>query len=138
MTSFSDPYADWLATTPDPFSFGGSSGGTSQQPIPGPYGDIFADLLEEEPEIPFQGALSRAKLTPNQFQTFRNQRENIFKQFQAQLDAQLRQGILPTARFADFVGDFNFEREFERFAPSQRVGGGTRSFAAPIRYDRNR
>jgi len=125
-TSWGDPYADWLGgdgldafqTAPlNTFSFGPYSRLPSSQ-------NPFGDFLEEEPEIPFQGALRRANLTPNQFATFRNQRQNIFNQFLAKLDDQLQQGVLPEDRFSDFVNQFDFTKEFQRFAPGQRAGGG--------------
>lgn len=128
-TPFADPFADW---------WGMQDGwGVGQPPTTNNFtSDILADYLDEEPDIPFQGALSRANLTPNQYQTFRNQRQNIFGQFQAMLDNQLRQGQLPTGRFPDFADQFDFTKEFQRFAPGQRVGGGLGDFAPPVRYGR--
>lgn len=102
-----------------------------------PYGaNPFADFVETEPEIPYQGALSRANLTPNQLRTFRGQRQNIFNQFLSQLDEQMRAGQMPSARFSDFIGDFNFQREYQRFAPSDRPGSGIGRFAPPTRITR--
>ena len=124
MTSFfSDP--DWW----------GSSGWDSLGPAgTAPVDNPFADFLEEEPELPYQAALKKANLTPNQYQTFRNQRQNIFAQFQARLGEQLLQGTLPTERWTDFTGNFDWNKEFERFAPSQRLGGGTGNFGPTMRF----
>ena len=89
----------------------------------------FADILETEQDIPFQGALQRANLTPNQMRQFQNQRGEIFRQFEGLLDQQIRAGLTPDLRFADFMGNFNFGREAFRTPPSQRIGGGTSQFA---------
>ena len=108
--------------------------GTSESLGALPYGaNPFADFLETEPEIPYQGALGRANLTPNQLRTFRGQRQNIFNQFLSQLDEQMRAGQMPSARFSDFIGEFNFPREYQRFAPSDRSGAGISRFAPPTR-----
>ena len=128
-TSFNDPYADWWNTIGGDV---GGGGGGLESFTDNPFGDY----LETEPDIPYQGALAKGNLTPNQFQTFRNQRNTIFGQFQARLMAQFEQGQMPTERFTDFVGNFDFNKEFQRFAPGQRVGGGLGSFAAPVRFGR--
>ena len=133
MTTFSDfdPFADWWNTQGDPQVDGGPSTFTDNP---------FADYLETEPDIPYQGAVAKANLTPNQFQTFRNQRNTIFGQFQARLMEQFQQGQMPTERWTDFSGNFDFNKEFQRFAPGQRagggLGGGLGSFAAPVRFGR--
>lgn len=134
-----DPFFDWYSSQ-NPFRFDDSFAlSTPSAPLPGPFGDLFADVLEEEPEIPFQGALKRANLTPNQFQTFRNQREAITKQFQAQLDEQFRRGMLPTGTATDFFRNFDFGKEFQRFSPSQRIGSGSQRLSPlQIFTDRNR
>jgi hypothetical protein len=89
----------------------------------------FGDILEMEPDIPFQGALQRANLSPNLLQMFQGQRSNLFNQFQGLLDQQMRQGMIPNLRFGDFMGNFDFERESFRTPPSERIGGGTSQFA---------
>jgi hypothetical protein len=96
----------------------------------------FIDFLEEEPDIAFQGALARGNLTPNQYQTFRNQRNTIYGQYQAKLMEQMQKGIMPTERFTDFIGNFDFGKEFQRFGPRQRTGGSIGRFAPPVRYER--
>lgn len=85
--------------------------------------NIFADLLEEEPDIPYFGAVQRAKLNPNQLSYFRTQRQNVFNEFQGLLDQQIRAGLAPSQRFADFVGNYPFKQRFHSQAPSQRIGG---------------
>jgi len=83
----------------------------------------FADLLEGEPEIAFQGALQRAGPTPNLFKQFQGQRNELFNQFQGLLDQQIRQGLTPNLRFADFIGNFDFGRQAFATPPSERPGG---------------
>ena len=94
----------------------------------------FSDLLEDSPDIAFQGALQRGNLTPNLSQQFRGQRENLYNQFQGLLDQQIRQGFAPDLRFGDFIGNFDFGREAFRTPPSQRPGGGTGQFAPPTTF----
>jgi hypothetical protein len=129
----SNPFADFQT---DPF-FDQFGDDFFSSPV-GPASElgVFGDLLEDQPEIPFQGALQRADLTPNLFQQFRGQRENLFNQFQGLLDQQIRQGLTPNVRFADFIGNFNFGRESFRTPPGQRVGGGTSEFAPPTQFSR--
>ncbi len=83
----------------------------------------FIDFLEEEPNLPFQAALQRGNLTPNQLQFFQGQRKNIFDRFEGLLGNQIQQGQLPNLRFNDFINDFDFNREFQLAPPSQRPGG---------------
>ena len=54
----------------------------------------FGFLLDEEPEVPFQGALQRANLSPNLFRMFQGQRSNLFNQFQGLLDQQIRLSLI--------------------------------------------
>jgi hypothetical protein len=128
----------FMAFQSDPFfNFGG---GSPLQPMSAaPVSSIqspFADILETEPDIPFQGALQRGNLTPNQMRQFQNQRGEVFRQFQGLLDQQIRAGLTPDLRFADFMGNFNFGREAFRTPPGQRVGGGTSQFAPKTTFIR--
>ncbi|MFQ6027856.1 MAG: hypothetical protein ACE5Q6_10230 [Dehalococcoidia bacterium] len=84
--------------------------------------DPFLDILEFEPNIAFQGALHRANLTPNLFRRFQSDRNRIFGQYQALLDEQIRAGMLPSARFADFIQNYDFQREAMNLSPSERFG----------------
>ena len=90
----------------------------------------FADFFEEEPEIPFQGALQKANLPFNQRQTFKNKRQEIFNQFQGLLRFD------PTLRFTNLIDAFDFNRESFRTPPGQRVGGGTSQFRPPTTFGR--
>lgn len=96
----------------------------------------FAEFFEQEPEIPFRGAIQRASLSPNQREFFRNQFSTIFGQFQGLLDQQIRAGLTPDARFADFVGNFDFQDEFRSLLPSQRPGLGIANFAPRTTFTR--
>jgi hypothetical protein len=94
----------------------------------------FGFLLEEAPEIPFQGALQRANLSPNLLRMFEGQRSNLFNQFQGLLDQQIRQGMIPNLQFGDFMGNFDFGREAFRTPPGERIGGGTSRFAPRTQF----
>ena len=128
-TSFGsdDPFADW-------WNSGAMPSPSGSNPAAGP--DWATDFLEENPEYPFQGALAKANLTPNQYQTFRNQRDSITKQFMGQLANQLRQGILPTDTATNFFDKFDWAGEFQRLGPNRRFGGDVGAFAPPVRYNR--
>lgn len=92
----------------------------------------FSDLLELEPGIPFQGALSRANLSPNLFRRFQGERERFFGQFQAMLDEQIRSGLAPTGRFADFINQPGFfQQQAAQLSPTQRFGGGSAQRFSP-------
>lgn len=88
--------------------------------------NVFQDFLEEEPNIPFQAALQRGNLTPNQLQFFRNDRKNFFDRFEGLLGQQIQQGQTPNLRFTDFINDIDFNREFQLTPPNQRPGSGNR------------
>ena len=92
----------------------------------------FADLLEFEPEIPFQGALSRANLAPQLFRRFQGQRSRFFGQFLARQDQDIRAGLAPTERVADF---FNrpgfFQEEAFKLSPAERFGPGSAQRFSP-------
>lgn len=96
---------------------------------------LFEDFLEEEPDIPFfgrlfeQGPEGRDLFTPNQQSAFRNQRQQFTDRFLALINEQIQGGELPTARFADFIGDFDFGQEF-----NQQFGPGTAAFAPRTRF----
>lgn len=88
----------------------------------------FADFLEEERNFPFQAALRGQNLTPNQLQFFQNDRKNIFDRFDALLGQDILSGQVPNRRFTDFIGDFDFGREFQLTPQAQRPGGGQQRF----------
>lgn len=96
----------------------------------------FADFLEENPRIPFQGAVQRASLSPNQRNFFRGQFDNIFGQFEGLIDQAIRGGGTPDARVADFFGNFDFQDEFSRLLPTQRPGAGPLNFAPRTTFTR--
>ena len=105
-----------------PTSFGGP-GFSSFDPD-----DDFSVFREQNPEFPFFGALDRANPTPNQRDVFKTRASQICNRFQGRLDARLAAGEVPTETFSDFIGSFNFQREFQnsssfsgRAAPIQRV-----------------
>lgn len=92
----------------------------------------FADLLEFEPEIPFQGALSRANLAPQLFRRFQGQRSRFFNQFLARQDEDIRAGLAPTERFADFINQPGFfQEQANQLSPSERFGFGSAQRFSP-------
>ncbi len=102
---------------------------SNQQP-----NNILGDFLEEEPDIPFFGRLfeqdqGRGRFTPNQQSAFRDQRKQFTDRFLALINEQIQGGELPTARFQDFIGDFDFGQEF-----NQQFGPGTAAFAPRTRF----
>lgn len=96
---------------------------SSTNPAPN---NAFGDILEFETQIPFQGALQRANLTPNLQRKFRGQRDRFFNQFQGLLDQQIRAGQTPDLRFADFAQNIDFRAEAFNESPSQRFGDTSR------------
>ena len=74
-TSFSSPYPDLAGSYPQ------FAGFEQYTPSTGSLNMAFADFLEEEPDIPYFGALQRQNLTPNQADFFRTQRNSIFNQY---------------------------------------------------------
>lgn len=126
-----NPFAEFQG---DPFfSFGTNFGSdiTTTASIDNPFG---GELLEQEPDIAFQGALQRSNPSPNLLRQFQGQRQSLFDQFEGLLERQIRGGELPSLRFADFIGNFNFGREAFRTPPSEREGGGTSQFAPPTQF----
>ena len=128
-----NPFADFQS---DPFFDFGANFFQSQVDPTSQIDSPFADLLEQEPDIPFQGALQRANLTPNLLQQFQGQRSQLFNQFQGLLDQQIRQGLLPNLRFGDFMGNFDFQRESFRTPPSERAGGDVSQFRPRTQFFR--
>jgi len=128
-----NPFADFQSSPF--FDFGADFFGAGPvQPvsnIPNPFG---AELLEQETQIPFQGALQRSNPTPNLLRQFQGQRESLFNQFQGLFDPQIRRGELPSLRFPDFIGNFDFQRQAFATPPDQRPGGGTSQFAPRTQF----
>ena len=145
-------FGGFQSLLPSGFQRGTSPGGFADQPFIMPQQDlfpgigapqgqtqgqtnnIFQDFLEEEPDIPFFGQLfsqqgGRDQFTPNQQAAFRNQRQQFTDRFLAQIFDQIQGGQLPTARFTDFIGDFDFGREF-----NQQFGPQTAQFAPRTRF----
>ncbi len=85
--------------------------------------NVFQDFLEEEPNLAFQSALQRENLTPNQLQFFQNDRKRFFDRFEGLLGQQIQSGQVPNLRFADFIGDVDFNREFQLTPQNRRPGG---------------
>lgn len=126
-----DPFAEFRGTSFGDFSDPSVNFDFNQFTQGGSTADlgIFGDILESQPEIPFQGALQRANLTPNLLQQFQGERRSIFNQFQGFLDQQIQQGLAPSLRFGDFVRNFDFQRESLSRPPSTRFGADVSRFA---------
>tara|TARA_R110001592_G_C12667762_1_gene703180 strand:+ start:106 stop:477 length:372 start_codon:yes stop_codon:yes gene_type:complete len=78
----------------------------------------FSDILEEEPNLAFQGAVNRANMPFNQRQAAQKQRQEIFNRFQG------LQRFDPKLRFTEYMDAFDFGRERFRTPLSQREEGG--------------
>lgn len=115
-----------------------SPGFTTRQPQQQSQGgnpfNPFLDFLEEERNIPFQTALRGSNPTPNQLEFFQNDRKNIFDRFDALLGQDILGGQTPNRRFTDFIGDFDFNREFQLTPQSQRPGGNQQRFNPRTRF----
>ena len=90
----------------------------------------FAGFLDFEPEAAFFSFQPQFGQSQNQQRFFRNRFQEIHHEFLGRLGQQIRGGELPTERFTDFLGDFNFGERFASTAPSLR-GGAPRSLFAP-------
>ena len=96
-------------------------------------GTNFLDFLEQEPRAAFfsdPGFLQQRQKSPRRKRFFENQFSNIHNQFLGALGAQIRGGETPTGRFTDFLGGFDFEREYAGMPPSLR-GDFTMSLLNP-------
>ena len=77
----------------------------------------FSDILEEEPNLAFQGAVNRANMPFNQRQAAQKQRQEIFNRFQG------LQRFDPKLRFTEYIDAFAFGRERFRTPLGQRGEG---------------
>ena len=111
--------------------------GQNVQPLSSLSNSLFAGILDEEPGIPFAGALQRSNLPSNQLDFFRGRLNDTFQQYQGLLDQFIRSGLEPTTQFGDFVGNFDFADAFQRIPSQQRQGIlNTRNFAPPTTFMR--
>ena len=127
--NFNQPFGDpQEGFGSDAFPSFGSGDGTGTfddgtGPIPPRF---FEDKLEDNPSIPFFGALGRFDATPNQRDFFEKDQQRILNQFSGRLDEAIRRGF-PEPLFQDYIRDFDFQRDFNergrggRSAPIQRV-----------------
>ena len=60
------------------------------------------------------------RLDRPQQEFFRRRYSDLYNQFVASQAGELQEGRLPRQRFTDFLGEFDFERYFQSFAPRQR------------------
>tara|TARA_R110002033_G_scaffold92640_1_gene142057 strand:+ start:515 stop:886 length:372 start_codon:yes stop_codon:yes gene_type:complete len=77
----------------------------------------FSDILEEEPNLAFQGAVNKANMPFNHRQAAQKQRQEIFNRFQG------LQRFDPKLRFTEYIDAFDFGRERFRTPLGQRGEG---------------
>ena len=90
---------------------------------------VWADFLEE-PGLGMEAAFFSQAPRFGRSQTQKQFYEGQFRRFQNQFLGSLGQQILggetPTKRFADFVQNIDFDREFRSLPPTQRGAGVSR------------
>ena len=88
----------------------------------------FDDLLETNRELPFLGELQRRGLSSSKRNALWGQFGEIQRNFMGKLGSQILGGNAPTARFADYLKDMDFDREYKMLSPRQRgtFGGSPR------------
>ncbi len=118
-----------------PSNFQSQMFGQQVSPVSQLPNQIYGGILDEEPRIPFFGALQRANLPSNQRDFYKGQFSDIFQQYQGLLDQYIRAGLEPNLRFADFVGNYDFPSAFRNLPIGQRQGiQGTANFAPPTMF----
>ena len=107
---------------------------TNESPWASPFGSgFFDDFLEEQPDFAFNAFLNQGRRSPNQRDFLRSSQSDIFDMFKGQLGQQILGGQAPTARFTDFLKDFDFNNYFMNTPPLQ-AGRGTSRFAPNVRW----
>jgi hypothetical protein len=98
-----------------------ANGGSPKNPYEwGSSDNPFGDFLEYNPNIAYQAHQGSFGQTPSSRNFFQNQFSNIHNQFLGQIGQQILGGQAPTARFTDFLGDFDFQKHAYGFTPGQR------------------
>lgn len=98
-----------------------------------PFGDIFKDILEEQPRAAFFSFQDQFGPSPTQQNFFRNRFQQFHDQFLGTLGQQIRGGQAPTNRFTDFLGGLDFGQIFAQTDPFQRGGPSSALFSPRTR-----
>lgn len=109
----------------------------------GPFGDdqdnlgnINADFLTDPINRGgiFRNALNQANLSPNQTDFFKRRREDIIRQYESTRAnaANAGRNLNSVPEFNEFIGGFDFQREFQNATPQQR--GFTGSLNRGVRF----
>ncbi|KKL66685.1 hypothetical protein LCGC14_2142500 [marine sediment metagenome] len=97
-------------------------------------GDIFRDILGENPRAVFEAALSRLSLSPFQMRFFQDEFDPIQREFQGGAAAVLEQGAFPTETFSESLKQFPFLRRFMSRSPAARGDISTRLLAPSLTF----
>ena len=80
----------------------------------------FLDLLEERPDIGYQGFLKDQGFKRSKKDFLRNRFSDVQNRYFSELGSQARQGEAPNKRFDDFLSNFNFDEFYGSFSPSSK------------------
>ncbi len=123
--------------SPSP-GFPGTGGGGNSSPF-GP--NFLRDLLEEEQRLPFFNQVNQLGGTNTPIGRFFNtQFSNFQNEFLGRQGAAIQGNInaganeFPELRFADFLGNVDFQKRFRSLAPSLRGQGGQARFRPPTQF----
>ena len=102
------------------------------------FGNINQDFLtsDENRDAIFRNSLQGADLTPNQLEFFKSRRLDLFRTFEALGAKSALAGGNPAdvPSFADFFGNFGFQRDFQSRTPAQRRGAAPAQFNQRVRF----
>ena len=80
----------------------------------------FDDLLENNRELTFLGALNRRNVGKRKSTALRGMFGQFQDEFLGRLGSQVLEGKDPTLRFSNYLKGLDFDREFRLLSPRQR------------------
>ena len=83
------------------------------------YDNPLLPFLEDEPKAGYF-AYQNQWNTPNQQKYYQNQFSQIQDKYLGQLGQQIMGGGVPTLKFSDFLGNYNWGQNYANLTPSQR------------------
>ena len=85
-----------------------------------PLFDLYPDLLEQEPKLPYYAKVHGQQRSPNQTQYFQGAYNDIYNEYLGRLGQQMQGGQDPTLRWTDFLAEMPFIERFARLTPQER------------------